>query len=246
MEGFSLSLSFIVWLLITVFLLGFWFWTIYILLRQRRAWKFYAQKRKLRYSSDGFYQGVTMNGAIDGYKISIFTSEHSELDARSQRRLSAIEISLHSKLDTYGAVASGGMVHVVEAIDLHQEFKPDAKKWDDAYVIRTRDVGYMKKYLNDERVDKLLDLMAEDKVWVILLFLEDTGILRIDTPLPLDDPKRMDFLVKKMIDVANVLELKKGEDKDLLREISGSDEKQKTLDIDDDLLDDDIGFELED
>jgi len=76
--------------------------------------------------------------------------------------------------------------------------------------------------------------------------LGDTGILRLDTPLPLDDPKRIDFLVKKLIDAARVLELKKGEDKDLLREISESNEKQKTLDIDDDLLGDDIGFELED
>ena len=187
-----------------------------------------------------------MNGAIDGYKISIFTSEHSELDARSKRRLSAIEINLHSKLDVYGAVASGGMVPVVEAIELHQEFKPKTKKWDDSYVVRTRDTNYMKKYLNDERLDKILDLMAEEKVWVILLFLGDTGILRLDTPLPLDDPKRIDFLVKKLIDAARVLELKKGEDKDLLREISESNEKQKTLDIDDDLLGDDIGFELED
>ncbi len=217
-----------------------------MLFRQRRAWKFYAQKRKLRYSSEGFYQGSTMSGAIDGYKVTIFTSEHSELDARSQRRLSAIEVNLNSELATYGAIASGGMVPVVESLDLHQEFKPDSEKWDDAYVVRTLDSAYMRKYLNGERLNKIIDLMLEDKVWIILLFLGGAGLLRLDTPAPLDDPKRIDFLVKKMIDVARALELKDGEDKDLLRKISSSNEKHKKLDVDDDLLDDDIGLELED
>ncbi len=241
-----MSLSFILWFSISAFLLGFWLWTIYILFRQQRAWKFYAQKRKLRYSSLGLYEGSTMSGAIDGYKITIFTSEHSELDARSRRRLSAIEINLHSSLSVYGAVASGGMVNVVEGLNLPQEFKPDNKKWDDTYIVRTRDSSYMKKYLNDERIDKILDLMSEDKIWFVLLFLGDVGLLRLDTPSALDDPKRIDYLVKKMIELAKLLELKSGEDKDLLREISDAGEKQKTLDIDDDLLDDDIGFELED
>lgn len=187
-----------------------------------------------------------MSGSIDGYKVAIFTSEHSELDARSRRRLSAIEINLHSSIAVQAAVANGGMVAVVETLDMHQEYKPEVKKWDDSYIIRTRDSNYLKKYLNDERINKIIDLMEEKKIWVILLFLGDTALLRLDTPSAIDDPKRMDYLVKKMIEVASVLELKSGEDKDLLREMSDSNGKQKTLEIDDDLLNDDIGFELED
>ncbi len=241
-----MSISFVVWLSISVFLLGFWFWTIYILIRQRRAWKFYAEKKKLRYDSNGFYEGISLNGAVDGYKIAIFTSEHSELDARSQRRLSAIEINLHSSLDTYGGIASGGMVKFVETLDMNKEFKPTLKGWDDSYIVRTSNIDYMRKYLSDDRVQKLIELMKEDKLWVVLIFADGQGLLRIDTPLAIDTPKKMDELVKKMIAVARILELKNGESSDLKRQITGSNEKQKTLNVDDDFLDDDIGLELED
>ncbi len=241
-----MSIAFIIWFSISSFLLGFWLWTIYMLFRQRKAWKFYAQKRKLRYSSDGFYEGSSINGEIGGYKVSIFTSEHSELDARSKRRLSAIEVSLHSELSVYSAIASGGMVPIVEDLDLHQEFRPEFNRWDDSYIIRTRDSNYISKYLDEVRISKIVDLMEENKVWVIILFLGVPGLLRIDTPDPLDNPKKIDYLVKKMIEVARILELKDGEEKDLQREISNISDKQKVLDIDDDLLDDDIGLELED
>ncbi len=241
-----MSISFILWFLISAFLLLFWLWTLYVLYNQKRAWKFYADKKKLRYSSNGFYEGSNISGVVDGYKISIFTSEHSELDARSGRRLSAIEINLHSILSVKGAMASGGMVALVEALNMSHEFKPAVKGWDDSYVAKADNIDYMREYLNEDRLGAVLKLMAMDSVWVVLLFSDDASLLRIDTPLPLDNPKKIDDIVKKMIKVARVLELKEGEDKDLLRKSAKPDEKQKVLDIDDDLLDDDIGLELED
>lgn len=193
-----------------------------------------------------------MNGAIDGYNISFFTSEHSELDARSQRQLTAIEINLHSGLSVPSAIASGGMSAVVDTLDLHKEYKPynkdgNRKDWDNGYVIRTQDTSYMHEYLNDKRVDGVIELMKLDKAWVIIIFIEETGLLRVDTPLPLDTPHRVDAVVKKLIEVARILELAEGEERDIIRNMPKSNpEKQKTLDIDDDLLDDDIGLELED
>ena len=88
--------------------------------------------------------------------------------------------------------------------------------------------------------------MAVDKGWVILLFVEDdTALLRLDTPLPLTHPKDIDRLVRTMIDVAQILELKDGEDGRLARATAKTSTKQKSLDIDEGLLSDDIGLELE-
>ncbi len=242
---FILSLSFAIWFLISSFLVGFWVWTSYILYKQKRAWKIFADTRKLRYYSNSFYDGPSMSGAIGEYKISIFTSEHSELDARSKRRLTAIEVNLSTGLTVTSAVASGGMVSVIEGVDMIQEYKPQVKGWDDAYIARTNDLEYMQAYLNDERLTKLIELMNVKKAWVVLVFFDATGLLRFDTPTAVDDPREMDGIIKQIISVARALEIKDGEEKDLQRKRVKKDLSKSKLQIDDDLLDDDIGLELE-
>ncbi len=187
----------------------------------------------------------SISGAIDGYNVSIFESEHSELDGRSQKRLSAIEIGLHTGLPVPCAIASAGMVPVVETLDLRQEFKPNTKNWDDSYIARTNDSSVIAHYLEGGRLEKLLTLMKTDKAWVVVIFLNETGLLRLDTPLPLDNPRDIDVLVKQMLNLAKALELKSGEDKDLLRKRLQTASDKKVLDIDEDLLSDDIGLELE-
>ena len=212
----AVSLAFILWFLISGFLLGFWIWTLFTLFKQKSAWKFFAEKRKMRYHPNRMMESPSISGAIDGYNISMFTSEHSELDARSGRRLTAIEISLHSGLGVPCAIATGGMVPLVEILDINKEFRPNFKKWDDSYIVRAGDVPYIENYLTDERLQKLADIMSIEKAWVILLFLSDRGILRLDTPYPIDHPKKIDELLKQLVDVAKALELSDAEHKNLI------------------------------
>ncbi|MBI1301818.1 MAG: hypothetical protein GC137_09210 [Alphaproteobacteria bacterium] len=187
-----------------------------------------------------------MSGVIEGYKVSFFSSEHSELDERSQRKLTAIEVNLQSVLSVTAAIASGGMTHIVETLDMNHEYKPEEKGWEDSYILRTRNIPYIKAYLNEERLAKLIALMGLEKSWVILLFTEnDTALLRLDTPLPLLHPKEIDRIVRMMVDVARVLELNDGEEGYLKQATAKTPRKQKSLDIDDDLLSDEIGLELE-
>ncbi|MGH1376344.1 MAG: hypothetical protein ACRBCK_08350 [Alphaproteobacteria bacterium] len=214
--------------------------------KQKSAWKFFAEKRKLRYHANRIMESPSISGAIDGYNISMFTSEHSELDARSGRRLTAIEISLHSGLSLPCAIATGGMVSVVEMLDINKEYKPNFKGWDDSYIVRVDDIPYIEAYMTEDRTKKLVDLMKVDKAWIILIFLSDRGILRLDTPYPVDHPKKIDALIKQMIDVAKALELEEGEEQTLQRKKSKADAENQVLHVDDDILEDEIGFELED
>ncbi len=218
----------------------------YILIKQKRAWKFYADKRKMRYHSTALFETPVIDGVVDGYSVSMFASEHSELDARSKRRLTAIEVNLQTALPFSVAAASGGMVHVVSLMDLRQEYKPNIKGWDDSYVLQTNNLKMAQEYLNEDRLLKISNLMKIDKAWIIFLFIEDEGILRLDTPLPIANPKKIDVLIKQLINVAKALELKKGEDKDIIRQSKRKDQAEAVLEIDEDILDDDIGLELED
>jgi len=158
------SIYIIVWFLISAFLLGFWVWSGYMSYKQKKAWRFFADKKKMRYHSAAFFQSPTISGVVDEYSVS---------------------------------------------------------------------------------VNILINLMRLEKAWVIVLFNGSEGLLRLDTPRPIDTPKEMDVLVKQMITVAKALELNKGEERDLLREESLSAKTSKVLDIDDDLLDDHLGIELE-
>lgn len=237
-------LTLFVWFLIA-FLLGFWLWSIYVVLRQKRAWRVYADKRKLRYHEKGLLETPSVSGIVDDYGVSLFASQHGELDGRSQKFLTAIEVTLHTSLPTSCVVASGGMVTVAETTGIPYEFKPVQRGWDDSYAVRAQNLGMVRTYLDEGRLGKLISLMRVDKVWVIFLFLNSKGILRVDTPLPMESPKQIDLLIKQMINVAKALELKSGEDKALLRKQSKSDGAREALDIDEDLLDDNLGLELE-
>jgi len=240
-----LSVFFYLWVFISLFLLGFWGWTLLVVTQQKRAWKLFAEKRKMRYHDTGMFSTPMVSGAIESYGVSLFASEHSELDARSYKRLTAIEVSLQSNFPFTSVVASGGMVGVVDAFDIRHEYKPTVKGWDNSYVLRTSDLNMAHSYFTDERIKNVVELMKKDKVWVILAIIEDRGILRLDTPYPIDNPKDLDALIKQMIEIARSLEIKKGEDKDLIRKQAEMGNGRAVLDVDDDLLDDHLGLELE-
>lgn len=200
----------------------------------------------MRYHSGAFFQSPSISGVIDEYSVAVFAGEHETADARAVRSLTAIEVNMKTSLPAAAAIGSGGMVSLIQTLDLTQEFKPPVKGWDDEYIIRCAHLGLTQNYLNEERLNIMVNLMRIDKSWVILLFNGADGILRLDTPMPVSDPKELDVLINQMISVAKVLELKDGEERDLIREESLSAKVSKVLDIDDDLLDDHLGIELED
>lgn len=243
----SLSLSLFLWLFISTFLLGFWIWASVILFRQKSAWRFYAEKRKLRYINNGFYESPELNGTIGDYTVSVFTSEHSEFDARSQRRLIGLEVHLHTVLPVEVAIASGGMVPVVQGLDLPQELKPEVSGWDDSYIIRAQDKDVVEAYLqSNKRLEKLLQLMAMKRVWVILIFMKGKGLLRIDTSDPLIHPKKLDDMIGKMVEAASVFELGVGEVAGLKAHHKKRESQKGKIKVVGDVLDVHGGLELED
>lgn len=242
-----MSLSIVLWLFISTFLLGFWLWASIILFKQRQAWRFYAEKKKLRYVSNGLYESPEISGAIGNYTVSAFSSEHSEFDARSQRRLTGIEIPLHAAFPMEAAIASGGMVPVVQGLDLPQEYKPDVSGWDDSYIIRAQDKDVVEAYLMaNGRLQKLLQLMTMKRVWVILIFMKGKGLLRIDTSDPLIHPKNLDNMIGKLIEAATVFELGVGEDAGLKTHRKKKESQKSKIKIKSDALDDHGGLQLED
>jgi hypothetical protein len=207
-----LSIWFILWFVLSFALLYFLGWTVYILFRQKQAWKTYAAKNKLRYTQSKLMSSPEMSGVIQDYTVSFFTAEHEPPDARSARRMTAIEISLSSRLPFEGGLASSGMVWLMRAIGFGEEYIPAHENWDKNWIAASSSVNALQTFMTPARLQALVSLMKLKNASVIFLFREDVTLLRLDTPDPLDMPDKIDKLVKIMIKTAQALELAPGEE----------------------------------
>lgn len=240
---------FLLWSFISTFLLGFWVWSSYILFKQKIAWRAYAEKRKLKYEGGGFYVSPRITGVIDGYAISAFTGDHTQFDPKLQRRLTGIEVTLKTCLEGRTALATGGMVQIISLLTLPNQYKPEIKGWDDSYSIQSLEQAVAAAYFTPERLNAILSLTKIKNLWVVVVFLDGQGFLRIDIADPISDQKRLDILLKKMLEIASILELKKGEDISIMRKAREIRDGQSVIKIDDETVFTDpnaLSLELED
>ncbi len=238
------SIWFLLWAVLSATLLYFLAWTMLILYRQKKAWKAYAKNKKLRYKASSFFSSPEISGVIDGYTVSLFTGEHQAAEARSARKLTAIEISLSSKMPFDGAAGSGGMLSIIKEMGFRDEVKPDFKGWDDEFLARSDEKEAMRAYLTDERLKGIVELMGLKNAWTIVAFRDGVSLLRLDTPYPLDEAGKVDRILKRMLVVAKTLELGKGESGVLKSATLEKPASEVSLSIDDN--EDGSGLELED
>ena len=190
----------IFWLILAVGVFGFFIWTFVILMQQKKSWRLYAEKRKLRYKGGTLMASPNVSGTVDDHTVNLFTSEHLSEDGRGTRKLTAIEVSLHSKMPVFGGIASAGMVALIKELNLKQEYRPEHPDWDKTYIAAANNRFVLEAYLNEERIKALSGLMKVPKVWVIFIFREEAMLLRVDTADPLETPQKIDSLVNEAND----------------------------------------------
>lgn len=235
----------ILWCILAGALIVFSVWTFIILMRQKRGWRVYAEKRKLRYDAKALMDSPSVDGVIGEHSISCFASEHSMQDARTIRKLTAIEIKLNSIMPVGGCIASGGMIPVMNTLNLKQEYVPDHEAWDKAYVAAADNRAVLQAYMTDARVEALCALMEVEHSWIIFVFKDDAMLLRIDVAQPLARAKELDEMVKKMLATAEILELVKGESKRIEKAEIAVAAQSFELEVDGEALDADSGLALE-
>jgi len=241
-----LSVWFIIWLILSGALMYFSVWTFYILHRQKKSWKDFAKKHKLRYRAESLMAAPDINGVMDGYTLGVFTSEHMTADMRGTRKMTAVEVELSSAMPFDGAVASGKMTDLVQGLNYSEELRPAHKNWDVSYIARSRNGAALEAYLTQERLDAVTSLMKVRNFWVIFIFQGENTLLRVDTFDPCDNPDKIEKIVRRLIRIARILELKEGEgarlqsqkrkppQKGLTDPDAGFDEEEITLELEDD------------
>ena len=206
-----MSLWFLLWLFLSLTLLYFFGWTLYIIQRQKKAWSAFAKKYGLRYFAGGFSEAPQMEGVIDEYAFSFFPAQYELGDVRHSRKMTAIEMTLKSDVPFDGFIASGMLIDASKGAGLPHETKPLHGGWNDENIILTDKIGSMQAYLTEERMEIINRWLKLKNSWFLLGFRNDVFLLRIDTPSPLDNPKKINALVKKLLQDVPALELKQGE-----------------------------------
>ncbi len=132
-----------------------------------------------------------MEGVIDDYEFSFFPAQYELGDVRHSRKMTAIEVTLKSSVPCDGFVASGMLIDAAKTANLPHEYKPDYEAWNDEAIILTDKPGAMEKYLTETRLEIITRWMKVKNAWVLLGFRNDVFLLRVDLPLPLDNPKKL-------------------------------------------------------
>ncbi len=245
LTGVNLSIWVFIWILLSAGLLGFSAWTFYVLYSQKKSWREFAKKNKLRFGLSKPISAPEITGVIDDYTIGIFTAEHASPDARGMRKLTAVEVALKSEMPIEGAVGSGGMVPLIQSLDFNEEFRPDHGAWDSSYIIRTRNRDVIEGYLSAERLNALTSVMKVKNLWLIFIFRKEGVLLRVDMPDPLVTSEKIEKIVKTLIKTAKVLELKEGEAKRLSAQRQKTKDEDRMVSVDDKTGEEDIDLELE-
>ncbi len=198
-ESDNVSIWFLLWLFLSLTLLYFFGWTLLILYKQKRAWKLFAKKRDLRYEGGKFSDAPSMAGDIEGYEFSFFPAQYEIGDIRHNRKMTAIEVTLKNKPPFEGFVASGLLVETIKLAELPHEFTPEHEKWKGDSLVVTDNVAAMSSYLTSDRQEVVTRWMLKNNIWFLIGFRNDVYVLRIDTPLPMDNPKKINALVKMIL-----------------------------------------------
>lgn len=205
----------------------------YILFRQKTAWRKFAAQKKLRYRPGTLFGSPEMSGSADKRTVSFFVSEHMAADARSSRKLTAIEVKLSSQVPFEIGIASGGMVPMLKHFPFREELRPDYQKWDKNYMAAASSRMALEAYLTPERLEALTSMMRIRNGWTIFICRGDTTLLRFDTPDALDTVEKLNKIFTKMYSVAEALELRKGEESVLKSEAAKRSVKEMNIAVDD-------------
>ncbi len=202
----------IIWLAISAFVIFITTWSLSILFKQKKAWKEFAKKYKMRHLSGGFFDSPEIKGRVYGHDFHIFTAKHSVDDERRKKYRTVIEVRFKNNAGIKGVFATGELTPIAEYINLPE--KPDVNYagWNSEILFSTNDAKKFKKYLNQDRAKIINDISNIKNSDMLFLYDIDNVIFQIHMPNPLDDVRKIERILKKLAAAADILYVQPNDD----------------------------------
>lgn len=194
-----------VWILLSLFVVGAFAWTTRILFQQKKEWKAFAARYKLKYDKGQLLGSPSVQGAFKGYRLGVFSEPQRTTDARGVRYRTAVELSAHVPMPTVGAVGVGDIAAQLGPLDMKQSYTPGSQYWNERYFLKSHDSLFLESFLTEERLKALDGFFRIKCDTAILLFDRQNMLLRLETSDPYADARRLNALILKMVEVATAV-----------------------------------------
>lgn len=195
----------VLWVFLTVFIVGIFLWSLQILLRQKRAWIGFAARHKLGVAQTAFFASPRVKGEVKGFPFSLYSEQQVTNANGSTRFRTIIQFELSKDFPAQGIIASAEAREFAKALNVKEEYTPDYAEWNKEITVFTMDGEALKPYFTPERCRSLNAVMTIKGFACILIFDGSVSYLRFETPDPLDHLDKLEKLVMKLADHVKIL-----------------------------------------
>jgi hypothetical protein len=197
----------LLWLVLSVFVLGVFVWSMAILQQQKKAWYAFAKKAGLTYRAGKYTDAPVVTGMVKQFKVTFFTDSLRTKDVRGRRFITTIEVEMGDGMPTMAVLATKDYADFLAPLRLPQTYEPPGTTWGKDFVVRAKSRDFLAAYLTPERVKVLAGLFSMKNSSSIFFFDQLDSILRIETPDPLRDAGKMEKIFRRILTVAEGLVL---------------------------------------
>lgn len=199
----------ILWVVLSAIVLGASGWSLQILLRQKKAWEAFAQKRGLSFKRGTFMGPAEIAGTINEYKINFFTAERQTEDMRGKRYVSVIEIGVKEGLCDGGVAGTKEMQPFMLSLDMLHPYPVNKEGWEKSHAIFVRNDEAADAYFTDEKLDLFAQVLGTRNADVFIVFNSEETIIRMETSDPMLSADKIEKIVTRQIALLGKMRLAK-------------------------------------
>ena len=195
------------WLAISVFIFGIFFWTTQALFEQKKAWKAFAVKKGLKYFPNKFLSSPILTGLIDGHEFTLQSELRDTGDLRGRKFKTVMQFGLPMRMQTAAVIGSGDFTTFVRGLTARDDLTIAFEGLPEGFVLgRSDDKDKLEGYFTPERLKVLETLMKQKNVSVLFLFDTRLAFIRLETIDPLIKQAQLEKLVDKIVPMLKVLQ----------------------------------------
>lgn len=194
----------ILWIVLSMTLIGIFIWSNLALYDQKKAWKAFAKKCKLKYYPNGFLKSPMVVKKFDWGNFRLFSEEQYTNDIGRRRFTTVFEVMLPG-MPTNGIIASSELATIVSAAQVRDRIKDPPGEWNPKDFIVALDAVALMPYLTSRRMDAIRSLIKIKNSRFLFAFDTNQGVLRLETNNPLLKTDKVIPIYKKFIEKCEIL-----------------------------------------
>lgn len=196
------------WFVLSLFILGVFFWSLDILFKQKKVWKKFAEDHNLTYIKGPLFSSPIVQGTFGGHNLTLYSEEQISPGARSKKFRTVMALSLATPMSCGGVVASPVLRAFADSLENTTDLHIESADWNSDRVVKSDNPAVLEKYLKTgNRLKALNSLMKHKTTSLLYIFDQLEAILRVETPNPLYEKGKLDKIMNAVKATADVLVL---------------------------------------